>query len=325
MLSFKEFLKENRQDSDEVLDEAKMTPTQRLKRDIYLKTRLAPKLQKYISLFGKAKARTKMIQDANKYALKPLGEHFYEEDFEEMSDEDFEMVIESYEVLSELSKKTLVSYVGKAEKSIEDMKMRRQAANRASASDSITAKDRHILGKYSEHVKNQEKKRDGNVGKALNKIYSKTRQERLTKEDIDNNLDQLDELSQSTLKSYYRKASDSAVKLRNQSGDDHRNSQAHFKTGLKANKVGDRENTSHHMEISNKYMDDSKKKFAKSMQRVKGLGKAAARLKEDIDSTELAKEISAYILETIITNKKLTKEEFDLLIDDLSSIMIEGE
>ena len=71
MKSFQDFINERKE--NEVVDE-KMSPTQKIKRDLYLKTKLAPKIQKYISIYGKAKARSRMMQDANRMASKPLGE-----------------------------------------------------------------------------------------------------------------------------------------------------------------------------------------------------------------------------------------------------------
>lgn len=291
MISFKEFIAEL--DSDETIDEAKMTPTQKIKRDMYLKSKLAPKIQKYISIYGKAKARSKM----NKMAFKPLGEDISESEWENMSDEDFDFVVENYELLSELSKSTLVHYIKRASKNASDHSYTQGLMKGANPNHVSKDKDKPY------HPEKKEAKRHKGIALAAHKLAGK----RNTNEDIE----ALDELSLNTLNSYKKKAENSKI-----------------------NAAMNYSHASHSAETLKHVLPRRSDQYSKSAQgslsvynkRHKGLEKADNAIgRGRYTKEELAKEISAFILETIITNNKLTKEEFDLIIDDLSSILLQGD
>jgi hypothetical protein len=171
---------------------------------------------------------------------------FTHEELDEMTDEDFEDLVENYEQLDELSKNTLASYVKKS------------ADKAMMHSFDAGANAKHGIGS-PEFKKHSEKgiKRYSGILKATRK---------LTKEETE----QLDELSKSTLGSYVKKAHDSATGLATTAMHHKNTADLHNQTGnLKRTKEFDR------------YSFDATEKQIK---RTKGVNRAVGKLtKEDLD------------------------------------------
>lgn len=141
--------------------------------------------------------------------IKKATDRLTKEDLDEMSQEEFDSLIEDFEQLDELSKDTLKSYVKKAyadarnktssaaHLDAESKYYRDNAAG--SGVESHMRKMSSTLKQRSNEADDKANKRMSGVFKAASRLATNTR---VTKEEIES----IDELSKDTLKSYYNKS-----------------------------------------------------------------------------------------------------------------------
>lgn len=191
-----------------------------------------------------------------------------EEMLEEMSDEDFDYLVENIEQLDELSKDTLKSYIKKSPKSLADHAL--NLASKTLTYDPTGHKEYLANKKYQKKKNNKEK----GVERALNRLH---------KEETE----QLDEISSETLKSYKNKA-DSSIRMANKFKD-------HDEKELEKYPDPQKEVEKDMKEYHEKNVKEARLKIAR---RLAGLRKANMREEEQLDEIS-SKTIRLYMNKAI--------------------------
>jgi hypothetical protein len=153
----------------------------------------------------------------------PSEKSLTKEDLDEMSAEEFDALIENFEQLDELSRKTLAMYTAKAASdarnrtsSAKDLESESKYYRNNAAGSGVDAHMKKVaqdLKNSADREENKAQKRMSGVFKAASRLATNSK---VTKEDIEDFMqteeyESLDELSKATLGSYVKKASTNAA------------------------------------------------------------------------------------------------------------------